>query len=1274
MSVNLSLLEHQEHQLLFCSAPASGRVGMGKFLLKSFPFETINFWYFPGAWSQTNEALMKKFFFIFLIFFLNLELMAEDWPQFRRDSQRRAYSKEKLPEQLHLQWQRRFQRPSKAWKDKSNASLGFDESYEIVSKGDLVYVPSMIHDSISAFSVQTGDLKWRYFSEGPVRFAPLVEGENLLFTSDDGFLYCLDAGTGKFKWKFNGGPQKNKILGNRRFISMWPARGGPAVYDGKVYFAASIWPFMGIFYHCLDIKTGKHIWTNSGSGQLWMSQPHGTYSFAGIVPQGYLSATEKFLIITGGRSRPALYDRKSGKFINFIHTGGVGYSTYFAVALEKYYVCKGLAYDYGNDRPGAPKYKFPGYKSYFTDSKHYSFIKSILKARKLPPFKLEYKDSRGRKKTRYSYREGWSVDLGVPLDEIHMQAGDTLYASYKDGTLLAVKLADAKSKVSWKSKIQGTPWRMIAANGKLFVMTLEGELFCFGKEKKALKKYHYSEEKLKSKKDAWGGKTKSLLTQVPDKRAYALVLGIASGRLIEELLLQSELRLVVIEPSREKIDTFRKKMQACTLYGNRISVHQGNPLDYPYPPYMAELILSEAPLQVSSGAELKNLYKALRPYGGKAFLSVESSKIKALAQGAALENAGVKKWGDYTLLIREGALKESGDWTHQYAGPGRSVIGDENRVKLPLGLLWFGGDTVNDEVLPRHGHGPNPQVAGGRLYIEGQDMIRCTDIYTGRLLWQRTLKNIGYYYRRTGHHPGANEIGSNLVSMSDFIYVMAPEQCYVLSALTGKTVKTLKLPGGSDKTLAYWGSIAVQGKYLIATGLPIGFKLVRKKKGQKEPDEKNLKYLDSLKAVQGVTINVKYSSASQKLFVFDRHSGKLLWSKNASINFRHNAIALSENRVFFLDSLSPLKRFMLKMRGVKPKEKAVLYAAELQSGKILWKDDKNVFGTWLCYSKKHKFLFQTGSRGRDRARDEVGEGLVCYEAKTGKVLWQELKFKVSGPLLLWKDEIISGGTRYSMLTGKANGKKWKRTYGCNTAIGAQNLLTFRSGAAGFYDLARDGGTGNLGGFKSSCTSNLIPAGGILNAPDYTRTCSCSYQNQSSLAFIHMPSLEFWTFYGIGSDKRAAYNISAVGDRKDDNGSYWQGSVRQRWGKFEGEFTAFRQHSFYFKGDSHTWVAASGIEGQTGIVLSGLKRDFKKATLRLIFAEPQSDAKKGDRIFSIFLNGKLLLKNLDILAEAGGPRKVLIKTFKNTAIKRGSKFTFKAQKGKTLICGIEMVEE
>jgi outer membrane protein assembly factor BamB len=45
-------------------------------------------------------------------------------------------------------------------------------------------------------------------------------------------------------------------------ISVWPVRGGPVIADGRVYFAAGVWPFEGVFVIALDISSGELIWRN----------------------------------------------------------------------------------------------------------------------------------------------------------------------------------------------------------------------------------------------------------------------------------------------------------------------------------------------------------------------------------------------------------------------------------------------------------------------------------------------------------------------------------------------------------------------------------------------------------------------------------------------------------------------------------------------------------------------------------------------------------------------------------------------------------------------------------------------------------------------------------------------------------------------------------------------------------------------------------------------------------------------------------------------------
>ena len=113
------------------------------------------------------------------------------------------------------------------------------------------------------------------------------------------------------------GPGRRRILGNDRLISTWPARGAPVIAGDTVYFAASIWPFMGVFIHALDARTGQALWTNDGDGSIYMKQPHNTDSFAGVAPQGPLAIAGNQLLIPGGRSVPACYDRITGKLMRY---------------------------------------------------------------------------------------------------------------------------------------------------------------------------------------------------------------------------------------------------------------------------------------------------------------------------------------------------------------------------------------------------------------------------------------------------------------------------------------------------------------------------------------------------------------------------------------------------------------------------------------------------------------------------------------------------------------------------------------------------------------------------------------------------------------------------------------------------------------------------------------------------------------------------------------------------------------------------------------------
>src|SRR5689334_1383894 len=191
-----------------------------------------------------------------------------DWPFWRRDAAHTGTTLRALPDRLVLQWTRELPPLQPGWPDQPRVQM--DAVYEPVVMGQRMFVPSAREDGVSAYDTRTGEKRWTFFSDGPVRYSPAAWEGRVYVASDDGFLYCLDAEKGSVLWKFRGGPGDRRILGNERLISTWPARGAPVVEGGVVYFGAGIWPFMGIFLHALDARTGKVVWTNEGDGSIFI--------------------------------------------------------------------------------------------------------------------------------------------------------------------------------------------------------------------------------------------------------------------------------------------------------------------------------------------------------------------------------------------------------------------------------------------------------------------------------------------------------------------------------------------------------------------------------------------------------------------------------------------------------------------------------------------------------------------------------------------------------------------------------------------------------------------------------------------------------------------------------------------------------------------------------------------------------------------------------------------------------------------------------------------
>ena len=1137
-----------------------------------------------------------------------------DWPTWRGDAARSGSTAQELAVPLQLHWTRHLPQPRPAWPDEQG-KVRFDASYEPVVARGKVFVPCSADDTLTALDLADGQVVWRYFSAGPVRFAPVVHGDRLMFVSDDGYLTCLQADSGAVLWRRRGGPDDRKVLGNDRLVSMWPARGAPVVLDQTVYWAAGIWPFMGIFVEAVDIASGNVVWTNSGSGSEYIVQQHNSPAFAGVAPQGYLVANDQYLLVSGGMTVPAVFRRTTGKLL-YYRPGdrelGKDVGGYEVLLGPDWFSTRGRLHMLadGEPRAEAPVDLIGPDAIWGVAGKHI-----VVSQTHIEQYVETSVDKKGQetRTTKYRLPEQFRVRLPEGLSRLHARVANGLLATDDNGRVALLEMPRPNVEplpIQWETTVDGKLWALVIADGRLLTVDLSGTIRCYGPPRPLASEpieYRESDATDRPVPSATPESTSDMMLSLEMTTARDGYAVLDQPRSVEELwpwIQQTRFHLLALVKDEQQVGVFRKQLHDQGILASRVAVVHGDVRSARLPPYLAEVVVTsnaqipEESLQDSPRSYLESLFAALRPYSGLAVIKCppEKSAVYKSLFGTYQPQATVDGTDSRLYVRRTVPPPGSGTWTSQNGDAGNTLVSQETNVKTPMGVLWFGGPP-NRGVLPRHGHGPTPQVIGGRLFIEGRDMLRAVDVYTGRLLWQREFKDVGLFYDDTEHRPGANAIGGNYVCTLDSVYLVWGRRCLRLDPATGATLAEFHLPPDESGPEPYWGYVGVWGDYLIAGSAPM--LLYALAPGEKKDDD------DKEQLKREVPLFSQFGEGSRRLVIMNRLTGAVQWTRDAQFNFRHNAIAMGNGKLFCLDRMTEQRLAHYRRRGVVPTANFVLYALDLRDGHVLWQSADCAFGTWLAYNEVNGRLLQGGSKNSDRAADEVGVGLALLDGDTGALLWRN-EDDYGGPPLFYPRDIVTQGTAYDLATGQRKSRQhpltgeplaWKftRNYGCNTAIGCLNLLTFRSAAAGFFDLTHDGGTGNWGGFRSSCTSNLIAADGVLNAPDYTRTCTCSYQNQCSLALIHMPDVETWTFNSVRSSperiQNLGINFGAPGDRRADNGTLWLDfpsvggpSPDVPLAIYGEALTYAREHALCVGTQRMPWVFASGVRGARRITV------------------------------------------------------------------------------------------
>ncbi len=1057
-------------------------------------------WYYPTA------------LVMIVCFLLPLSVGAGDWPQFRYDAGRTAASPHDLPADLKLRWSRELPTPRPAFPQE--VLLGFDVTYEPVVLGGIMYVPSMVADNITALDTETGEVLWRFYAEGPVRFAPVGWEDKVYFVSDDGFLYCLQAEDGILLWKFRGLPggitpeeliPHRRIMGNGRLISLWPARGGPVLADGVIYFAAGLWPTEGVFVHAVDANSGEPVWSNTESHHIPKSNwDHSIKSDAGLTPQGYLAIVGDLLVVPSGTQLPAFFDIETGELQTYTMgwggRPGLPKGCWFVAGVGNYLSHGGDLYDITRpsdehdpqDRTDTPPMMYPGgwtrvdidpsnqrwldsfRQPVLTSGAMYHEGGSGIVSRKLTNVELRERTDipmfiiRNRPDTKYHDRmEGifpqlW--DLASTL-QVHIKAGSRLYAG-EAGEVNAIDLAGDEPKVVWRAEIEGTPHRMLAADGKLFVITAEGGIFVFAAGQPDEVTMHAQSGAPALPVDKWTEKAAAILEATGARDGYAVVLGIDSGRLVEELAQQSDLHLIALEKDADKVASLRERLYRAGLYGKRASVLVGDPVTYPLPPYLASLVVSEVPdalEQPDRRMLAETVFHILRPYGGVACIwgsLAYRSWIGEIIRDEEFAGASVRQGDDFTLLTREGPLPGTADWSHAGANAANTGASKDEFIRPPMSVLWFDASQRwhkwPEQVLVR--------VAGGRRVLLEEGQMSASDVFTGRKMWEVEVPFVGKLPladpdARQAVREARNRLWgvvpslspeTELVVIDDAIYVSKVttyqlilahgeqrsdgRSVLVFDPATGKQDGRIDLP---DDLEAPWSNLRVSDDYLVG-------------------------------------------SSGAHVVCYHRHTGELLW--RVEMARPALSLAVGDGKVFCAELTD-------RRHG-----EGSTRALDLSTGEELWQIEG---GTDIRYSISLDILVNRVGfyRGADGAlltqfsdalpKEHTVKGPRLPEAGLlGFIAGQKLLTGTYATLLMYN---IPSGIRIG------EPLKWERR-GCTGTRASTHLLTTRYlGNSAWIDLVT-GAITPFFGVRPGCleNNNIFPANGVLNMPDMRGGCSCNY--------------------------------------------------------------------------------------------------------------------------------------------------------------------------------------
>jgi len=189
----------------------------------------------------------------------------DEWPTYRRDIYRSASTTAPLRNATPKQrWSLKLLQKTKAvagndWAD--NPFIHGEVSPPVAAEGKVFAAIADAHRVVAA-DAKSGKLAWSFTAGGRVDLPPTIDGGLCFFGAHDGWIYCLNANDGTLVWRRRAAPHESRIAAYGQIESAWPAPGSVLIDGGIGYIAAGRHPMCegGVQVIAFKPRTGELVW------------------------------------------------------------------------------------------------------------------------------------------------------------------------------------------------------------------------------------------------------------------------------------------------------------------------------------------------------------------------------------------------------------------------------------------------------------------------------------------------------------------------------------------------------------------------------------------------------------------------------------------------------------------------------------------------------------------------------------------------------------------------------------------------------------------------------------------------------------------------------------------------------------------------------------------------------------------------------------------------------------------------------------------------------